>query len=68
MLHMRERSNAHRILVGKPQAERPLGKSIIDERIILRWILKEHGLIMWSGFICIRIGSSGTFFRARTKS
>jgi hypothetical protein len=57
---MRDRRNAYRILVGKSEAKRPLGKSIIDEGIILRWILKEYSLMVWSGFIGIRIGSSGT--------
>jgi hypothetical protein len=65
---MTDRKNAYRILVGKSEAKRPLGKSIIDERIILRWILKEYGLMVCSGFICIRIGSSGTLFRAWSRT
>jgi hypothetical protein len=65
---MRERRNAYRILVGKSEAKRPHGKSIIDERIILSWILKEYGLMAWSGFIFISIGSSGTLFKARSRT
>jgi hypothetical protein len=38
---MRDRRNACRILVGKSEAKRPFGKSVIDERIILRWILNK---------------------------
>jgi len=38
----------YRVLVGKPEGKRPLGRPRLDERIILRWIFKKwdvgHGL------------------------
>jgi hypothetical protein len=33
-----------------------------DERIILKWILKEQDVRVWTGFICRRIGPSGDLF------
>jgi hypothetical protein len=51
-----EKSHAYRILVGKPEAKRPLG------RPICRWVnnikidLREMG---WIGLIWLRIGTSG---------
>jgi len=35
----------HRVLVGKPEGNRPLGRSDVDGRIILRWIFRK-----WEGF------------------
>jgi hypothetical protein len=32
-----------------------------DVRIILKWILNKQVLRMWTGFIWLRIGSSGGF-------
>ena len=34
----------HKVLVGKPERKRPLGSQDIDERIILRWILRKWEL------------------------
>jgi hypothetical protein len=36
-----EKRNACRVLVGKPEGTRPLGRLDIGGRIILRWILKK---------------------------
>jgi hypothetical protein len=36
--HMGERISAYRVLVGKPERRRPLGKPSTDEMIILKWI------------------------------
>ena len=30
--------NAYRVLVGKPESKRPLGRPRLDGRIILKWI------------------------------
>jgi hypothetical protein len=37
---MGERRGAYRALVGKPEGRRPLGSSVVDERIILKWIFE----------------------------
>jgi len=43
-----ERRGVYRVLVGKSEGKRPLGRSRYDGRIILRWIFRtwdgEHGL------------------------
>jgi hypothetical protein len=55
-IKMGEKSNAYRILVGKPEGKRPLG------RPRRRWVdnikidLREIG---WTGSIWLRIGTSG---------
>jgi hypothetical protein len=36
---MREKRNAHRILVGKPEGKRPTEDLNVNGRIILKWIL-----------------------------
>jgi hypothetical protein len=43
---MGERKVVHRVLVGKPQGERPLGDLGVDTRIILKCILNK-----WDGGI-----------------
>jgi hypothetical protein len=56
---MGEKKNAYRILVGKPEARRPLG------RPRRRWVdnikmdLREIGWMVWTGSIWLRIGTSG---------
>jgi hypothetical protein len=53
-----EKSNAHRLLVGKPEGKRPTG------RPRRRWVdnikmdLREDWM-GWIGFIWLRIGTSG---------
>jgi hypothetical protein len=36
-----------------------LGDIGIDERIILKRILKKYLMGMWTGVVCLRIGSGG---------
>jgi hypothetical protein len=58
---MKETRNAYRILVGKLEGKRPLG------RPRRRWVdnikidLREIGWdgMVWTGSICLRIGTSG---------
>jgi hypothetical protein len=38
-----------------------LGNLGIDGRIILKWILSKQGVMVWTGFTWLRIGSSGEF-------
>jgi hypothetical protein len=49
--HMGEKRNAYRILVGKPEGRRPLGRC--------KWILEKLDDVVWTGFIWLRIGTSG---------
>jgi hypothetical protein len=59
---MGEMRNAYRILVGKPDGNRPL------ERPRLRWednIRVNLGEIGWTGFIWLKIGTSGGLLRTR---
>jgi hypothetical protein len=42
---MTDLRNAYNILVRKPEGKRQLGR--VDERIILKWILKKWGVKIW---------------------
>jgi hypothetical protein len=50
-----EMRNAYRILVKMPEGKRSLGKLGVDERIILKLILQEQNVKMWSEFNWLRI-------------
>ena len=41
LARMVERKGAHRVLVGKPEGTRPLGRLRLDGWIILKWIFKN---------------------------
>jgi hypothetical protein len=45
----------YRVLVGRPEGKRPVGRP----RITLRWTLEREGSMGRSGFSWLRIGSSG---------
>jgi hypothetical protein len=48
------------MLVGKPEGKRPLLENLgIYGSIILKWILELYGGYMRTGFMGLRIGSSG---------
>jgi hypothetical protein len=38
---MGEDRGVYRVLVGKPEEKRPLGRQDVDGRIILRWIFRK---------------------------
>jgi hypothetical protein len=46
-------------LVGKPERMRPLGRSSVDGRIILKWITGIHCLNVLIGFTWLRIETTG---------
>ena len=61
---MREMRGVHRVLVGKPEGMRPLGRTERRWRMLLRWIFKEGGWGAWNGLIWLRIGTvAGTCTR-----
>jgi hypothetical protein len=53
-----ENRNAHRILVGKPEGKRPLGRPRHRWDGNINMDLREEGVV-WTGLICLRIGTSG---------
>jgi hypothetical protein len=51
--------NAYRILVGKPNGKRPLGRPRRRWQNNIKIDLREIGWVVWTGFIWLRIGASG---------
>jgi hypothetical protein len=49
---MGEKRNAYRLLVGKPEGKRPLGR-------LLGWILERWDGVMWTGLVWLRIETGG---------
>jgi hypothetical protein len=54
-----KKRNACRVLVGKPEERGPLGRPRCRLGIVLRWILEKLDGMIWTGFIWLRIGTSG---------
>jgi hypothetical protein len=62
--------NAARVgkfVVGNLKGRDHLGELGVDGRLTLKWILKEEGLKMWTGFISLRLGTSGALVFKVTK-
>jgi hypothetical protein len=53
---MREKRNAYRLLVGKPEGKRPLGTPRHRWVDNIRMDHKEGG-VMWTGLVWLRIGT-----------
>ena len=49
----------HRVLVGKSEGKRPLGRPRRDGRIILRWIFRKLEGVVGTGWSWLRIGTGG---------
>jgi hypothetical protein len=47
--------NAYKLLVGKPEGKRPLGRRRRRWWIILGWILEKWDGVMWTGLVWLRI-------------
>jgi hypothetical protein len=56
---MGEMRSAYSILVGRPKGKRTLGRPKLRWEDNIRMNLRERG---WTGFIWLRIGSSGGIF------
>jgi hypothetical protein len=50
---------AYRLLVGRPEGKRPLGRSGIDGRVILKMILKTWDAEPWTELTWLRTGTGG---------
>jgi hypothetical protein len=57
-----EKRNAFRVLVGKPEGQRPLGRPRHRWEDNIKINLRETEWVLWSGFIWLRIGTSGGLF------
>ena len=49
-----DRRGAYRVLVGKSEGKKILGRPGVDWSIILRW-----DVVVWTGLIWLRIGTGG---------
>jgi hypothetical protein len=56
------KKNAYRLLVGKQEGKRQLGRPSLCVSIILGWILERWDGVMWAGLIWLRIGRGGKLF------
>ena len=59
MARMGQGREVHRVLVGKPEGKRPLGRPRADGRIILRWIFRKWEGVVRTGWSWLRIGTGG---------
>jgi hypothetical protein len=53
-----EKRNAYRMLVGKSETKRPLGRPRRTWVDNIKRDLRENGMV-WTGSICVKIGTSG---------
>jgi hypothetical protein len=56
---MGDRRGIFRVLVGKHEGKRPLGRPGVDGRIILRWIFRKWDVVVWTVSSWLRIGTGG---------
>jgi len=59
---MGEMRNAYKILVGRPEVKRPLGRSRRRCEDNLRMALVTCGGIVWTEFMLLRMRTSGGLF------
>ena len=55
MVRMVKRRGVYRLLVGKPEENRKLGRPS-HRQIILKCVLKKLGRRVWTGLIWVRVG------------
>jgi hypothetical protein len=56
---MVEERGVHRVLVGKPEGKRPLGRPRRRRGIILRWMLRKLEGVVGTRWSWLRIGTGG---------
>jgi hypothetical protein len=49
-----ERRGSYRVLVGRPEVKRPIGR---PRRIIVKWVFKKWDGETWTGLIWLRLGT-----------
>ena len=54
-----ERRGVYRVLVGKPEGKRPLGRPRVEGRFILRRIFRKWEGVVETGWSWLRIGTGG---------
>ena len=59
VVRMGEGRGVHRVLVGKPEGKRPLGRHRHRWGIILRWIFRKWDGVVGTGWSWLRIGTGG---------
>ena len=59
MARMGEGRGVHRVLVGKPEGKRPLGRPRLDGRIILRRTFRKWEGFVGTGWSWLRTGTGG---------
>ena len=47
------------VLLGKPEGKRPLGRLVVDGRIILKWVCKKLNGQAWTRLIWLSIEIGG---------
>jgi hypothetical protein len=56
---MEEGRGMYRVLVGKLEGKRPLGRPRHRLRLILRWMFRKWDVGVWTGLSWLRIGTGG---------
>jgi len=59
MAHMSEGRGVYRVLVGRLEGKRPLGRHKCRWTVTLRWTLGRYGSVWQTGCGWLRIGFSG---------
>jgi len=59
VLCMGERRGVYRVLVGKAEGKRPLGRPRHRREDIVRWIFRKWDVGAWTGLIWLRKGTGG---------
>ena len=55
---MGDRRNAYRVLMGRIEGRRLLGRPRLGGRIISEWIFKKWDEGEWTGLVWLRLGTS----------
>jgi hypothetical protein len=64
-MRIAEGRGVYRVLVMETEGKRPMGDPGVEERIILRWILRKWDAAVWTGLNWLRIGTGGRHLRMR---